>query len=86
MTAAAFLALLGLAVIAGCRYLARVFEETRTNLRKIHAQQANIIGMLLRAGFRPARGGLDWLDDGDKTQLPSFTRFDWRTPEERHRR
>jgi hypothetical protein len=52
------------------------------SLRKIHLQQANIIAMLLRAGFRPART-LDWRDDGDRTmhpESPALTRFDWRNP------
>lgn len=50
--------------------------------RKIHLQQANIVAMLLRAGFRPARGKPDWFEDGEATQLPgsSYTEFDFSKP------
>ena len=59
-----------LAVTLGSLVLiVRATRETANALRKVHLQQATIIGMLLRAGFRPARRGQrDWFDDADKTQ------------------
>lgn len=66
--------------------LGPVARAIRDDVRKVRIQQANIISMLLRAGFRPAKGGPDWRDDGDRTVVPSFTRFDWQSPEQRHGR
>lgn len=61
--------------------LYRLVRDIRTDVRKVHLQQSNIVGMLLRAGFRPARGEPDWRDDAVRTQSgPDFTRFDWRKP------
>jgi hypothetical protein len=37
--------------------------------QRIHLQQANIIAMLLRAGFRGPREGLDWGDSGSWTRV-----------------
>jgi hypothetical protein len=81
---AAFLCLcaLGLAV----RFIVKAARTARDDIHKIHLQQATIIKMMLRAGFRPAKSDPDWRDDGDQTQLPSFTRFDWQSPEQRHGR
>lgn len=37
--------------------------------RRIHMQQANIIAMLLRAGFRAPSAARDWGDSGHWTQI-----------------
>lgn len=37
--------------------------------RRIHLQQANIIAMLLRAGFRSPSAARDWGDSGHWTQV-----------------
>lgn len=37
--------------------------------RRIHLQQANIIAMLLRAGFRAPSASRDWGDSGHWTQV-----------------
>lgn len=71
------------AVTLFVRTLMRALRGIETTQRRIHKQQANIIGMLLKAGFRPANT-LDWLDDGDGTRRlgePVMTQFDWRKPE-----
>lgn len=55
------------------------------SMHRLHLQQATIVGMLLRAGFRPHRRGKDWFDDGDETRVKGdtdYTGFDWRTPGE----
>jgi hypothetical protein len=58
---------------------------TRAWMRKLHRQQANIVSMLLRAGFKmgPTR---DWGDDGRRTSVmgeSTETKWDWRTPADR---
>jgi hypothetical protein len=61
---------------------ARAVRATDAAVRKIHQQQANIIGMMLKAGFRPV-SSKDWFDDGDRTREigdPALTQFDWRKP------
>lgn len=40
-----------------------------SEMRRVHLQQANIIAMLLRAGFRGPREGLDWGDSGSWTRV-----------------
>lgn len=44
-------------------------KDIAQEMRKLHLQQGNIIAMMIRAGFRPARGEPDWGDSGDKTRL-----------------
>lgn len=75
-------ALLALGLLALCaKRLYGLARDVRADMRKLHLQQSNIVQMLLRAGFRPARGSLDWRDDADATQAaPDFTKFDWRKP------
>lgn len=57
-------ALVALLVIANRRLRELVAEQ-----RRLHLQQANIIAMLLRAGFRGPRAGLDWGDSGHLTRV-----------------
>lgn len=67
--------------IAGA-LLVRSIGSIKHDARRIHLQQATIIGMLLKAGFRPAKT-LDWFDNGDETRQlgePALTQFDWRKP------
>jgi hypothetical protein len=47
----------------------RRMRATQADARKVHLQLANIVQMLLRAGFRPAKGRLDWHDHGHETQV-----------------
>lgn len=74
-----------LLVVAGLVALSLVVRHVgriEVTLRKLHVQQSNIIAMLLRAGFRPART-LNWLEDGDETRVAgetAYTQFDWRNP------
>ncbi len=49
----------------------RAWRDAAYSLRRIHQQQANIIAMMLRAGFRPARSSPDWFDDSHETSLRS---------------
>lgn len=37
--------------------------------RRLHLQQATIVGMLLRAGFRGPSAGRDWGDSGHFTKV-----------------
>jgi hypothetical protein len=79
-TVAAVAVTLGWLVVNG----ARALRSTDAAVRKIHQQQANIIGMLLKAGFRPV-SSKDWFDDGDHTRQigdPAYTQFDWKPPSE----
>ncbi len=73
-----------LAITLGALVLiVRSVRATADAIRKLHLQQATIIGMLLRAGFRPAPRGRDWFDDADKTRDPYaewFTQWDLRAP------
>lgn len=49
--------------------IARHTRSSAVDARKMHLQQANIISMLLRAGFRPAKAKPDWHDSGHETQV-----------------
>lgn len=74
---------IAVAVALFVRTLMRALRGIETLQRRIHKQQENIIGMLLKAGFRPANT-LDWGDNGDATRVlgePVMTQFDWRKPE-----
>jgi hypothetical protein len=59
-------------------------RDVGQSMRRLHQQQANIVSMLLKAGFRPA-GTRNWFDDGDSTRCSSdpdpLTQFDWRKPD-----
>lgn len=57
-------AIIALVYVTEARMRAVVEEQ-----RRIHLQQANIIAMLLRAGFRGPREGLDWGDSGSWTRV-----------------
>ncbi len=64
--------------------IVRAIRDVSESVRKLHLQQATIVGMLLRAGFRPAPRGRDWFDDADKTRDPYaewFTQWDLRRPQ-----
>lgn len=63
------LAALCAVVIVALVFIARALADVAGSMRKVHIQQANIIRMLLKAGFRPARHGRDWFDDGAPTQV-----------------
>lgn len=80
--AVAFLAVLALA--AGALVLiARSARSLDTNMRRLHLQQATIVGMMLKAGFRPLKTGKDWFDDGDVTSAGAhldLTKFNWQRP------
>lgn len=56
--------------------IARHTKNASLNARKLHLQQANIIAMLLRAGFRPAKGRPDWNDDAHETQVMRQSVYD----------
>lgn len=79
---------LGLALLCGvvivCLVLiSRSLRTVATEMRRLHLQQATIVGMLLRAGFRPAKGRKDWYEDDHDTRLAGEidrTQFDWRRP------
>lgn len=63
----------------------RRMHEAAGLARKLHVQQGNIVAMLLRAGFRPARAEPDWVDDWRRTSVrgegsPSDTLWDLRKP------
>lgn len=62
------LVLLG-ALVALVSVTDRSLRHIATEQRRIHLQQATIIAMLLRAGFRGPRQGLDWGDSGSWTQV-----------------
>lgn len=82
-TVAGLLAVICLVVIVSLVFIVRSLEGISTSQRKLHLQQATIIGMLLRAGFRPATKGPDWFDDASRTQVARdthYTQWDWRTP------
>lgn len=85
--ASAALVALALAIVAilslGWVRQARDAREARFDLKRLHQQQATIVGMLLRAGFRPPSGRKDWFEDPHATKDMSdidFTKFDWRKP------
>lgn len=68
--AVAFLAVLALAagaLIGALVLIARSARSLDTNMRRLHLQQSTIVGMMLKAGFRPLKTGKDWFDDGDVT-------------------
>lgn len=59
-----------LAVVAGkCSTAAENTRACAELAQRTHRQLANIAGMLLRAGFRPAPRGRDWFDDASRTQV-----------------
>lgn len=76
-------------VVFSCLAL-HVVIAASTDLKKLHIQQATIVGMLLRAGFKPMKGSMDWADDALVTMCvneaanQARTRVDLRTPEQRH--
>ena len=57
-------ALIALVVLSDRRHRDVLYE-----MRRVHLQQATIIAMLLRAGFRGPREGIDWGDSGSFTQV-----------------
>lgn len=57
-------ALIGLVWVSEARLKQVAIEQ-----RRLHLQQANIIAMLLRAGFRGPRAPRDWGDSGRWTQI-----------------
>ncbi len=67
--AAAGLLVLVAALIALVCTVNRQLRFLLDEQRRIHLQQANIIAMLLRAGFRGPREGVDWGDSGSFTQV-----------------
>lgn len=85
LVCAGALALLCAVVIVALVFIAKSLRSVATETRRIHLQQATIVGMLLRAGFRPHKGGKDWFDDGKRTRVAGeldLTQFDWRHPSE----
>lgn len=77
----AVLALLVAVTVVALVLVVRASRDIAQDMRRVHLQQANIIRMLLKAGFRPAKGR-DWFDDGGATQVrgDGYTAFDWRQP------
>lgn len=68
------LAVAGLLVLLGALIALVILTDRRLlhladEQRRIHLQQATIIGMLVRAGFRGPRQSLDWGDSGSWTQV-----------------
>lgn len=63
------LAVLSGIAVSALVIIARHTKASNISARKLHLQQANIIAMLLRAGFRPAKGKPDWHDNGMETQM-----------------
>ena len=62
---------LGVLVTITVSALVRIDRDCRELQKlaaKLHLQQGAIVGMLLRAGFRPAPRGRDWFDDAHETQ------------------
>ena len=84
--AVTFLAVLALAagaLIGALVLIARSARNLDTNMRRLHLQQATIVGMMLKAGFRPLKTGKDWFDDGDVTNAGAhldLTKFNWQRP------
>lgn len=73
-----------LAVTLGALVLiVSALRSVAADMRKLHLQQATIVRMLLRAGFRPAGTGRDWFDDPNKTMKADeqwYTQWDLRRP------
>lgn len=68
------IAVVGILVLAAALIALVYVSEARlrqvaAEQRRLHLQQANIIAMLLRAGFRGPRAGRDWGDSGHLTQV-----------------
>jgi hypothetical protein len=85
---AALIVVVTLAALAGITivslvFIARAMGVTAHEMRRLHLQQGTIVAMLLKAGFRPARGGRDWSDDAARTRQVGEldqTDYDWRRP------
>ncbi len=80
------LALLSATAIGALILIARSMRSLAREMRRLHLQQGNIVATLLRAGFRPARGGPDWFDERLGTRVSGdteneYTDFDWRKPQ-----
>jgi hypothetical protein len=63
----------GILVMAAALACALVLQDRRMRAmvveqRRLHLQQANIIAMLLRAGFRGPKAPPDWGDSGNWTR------------------
>ncbi len=76
-----------LAITLGALVLiVRSVRATAEAMRKLHLQQATIVGMLIRAGFRPPSRGRDWFDNADETRNMRdpyetwFTQWDLKAP------
>lgn len=63
------LIILSVALVALLVIADRRLRELAAEQRRLHLQQANIIAMLLRAGFRGPRAGRDWGDSGHSTSI-----------------
>lgn len=79
------LAFLAGSAVCALILIARHAREASVSARKLHLQQANIIKMMLRAGFRPPERGQDWADAALETQVlgqgsPLDTKWDMRRP------
>ena len=78
---ATIVAVVGILVLAAALIALVYVSEARMRgiveaQRRIHLQQANIIAMLLRAGFRGPRAGLDWGDSGHLTRVAGESQSD----------
>ncbi len=63
----------GILVMAAALVCALVLQDRRMRAmvaeqRRLHLQQANIIAMLMRAGFRGPKAPPDWGDSGNWTR------------------
>lgn len=86
LVALVVLALLCTSVIVALVFVSKHLKDIAFNQRRIHQQQATIIGMMLKAGFRPLKHGADWFDDAHATRVrgdleSSDTDWDWRQPD-----
>lgn len=76
--------LLLLVTLVSLVLIVRALRSVAFDMRRLHGQQATVVRMLLRAGFRPPSATLDWLDDAHKTQLRGddwWTQHDLRPPQ-----
>lgn len=83
----AVLVVLGLLLVVTLGALVLIVRSLRDlagDMRRLSLQQATVVRMLLRAGFRPPSSTADWLEDADKTRARGetwWTQWDLRRPQ-----
>lgn len=78
------LALLLSVTLAALVMIVRALRDTAGSMQRLHLQQATIVRMLLRAGFRPPSSSPDWCDDAHKTRGLDelwYTKYDMKAPQ-----